>query len=100
MSYKFRFVDDSCIGESLTTVGCFSFVMTFRDRTYVVICGNFSGGWFVAVPNWNAATSIWMPSEDNIPYNTEQILDVLDIEFCDAAAIAEAICKHKVLYFT
>lgn len=95
MDYSFRFIDDSVKLTSLNVFHeLFSFLFTYRDHTYVVVYGPCAGGSFVAIPNWSVGASVWEPN--HISYNTEQILDALDTDYEDAAAIAEAIFRYAL----
>lgn len=100
MDYSFRFIDDSVKIESLRVYDDYSFIFTFREHTYVVVYGNCSaggfcsGGFFIAIPNWNVAVTVWEPN--HVSFNTEQILDALDTDYEDAVAIAEAVFKHAL----
>lgn len=101
MDYSFKFIDDSVKIHPLNVFDLpFSFMFTYREHTYVVVYGSCACGNFVAIPNWNVVATVWDPN--HISYNTEQILDALDTDYEDAAAIAEAIFRYAsdTGYFT
>ena len=101
MDYSYRFIDGSVDIKPLNVFDLpFSFMLIYRGHTYIVVYGSCAGGHFVAIPNWNVSATGWEPN--HISYNTEQILDALDTDYEDAAAIAEAICWYAfdTGYFT